>query len=564
MKRRYTIYAVTALIALIIVNSISYETTSSTAGSPAARCGAPADGGATCTGCHGGATIIDLGLNNGWIVSDIPAGGYVPGETYTFTATATQVGSSKFGFQMSPQALNGAYLGTMIVTDAVQTQIVGTKYITHKSAGTAGSGSKSWSFDWIAPVAGTGTVSFYACFNATNSNSSSSGDQIYKTIYTVNECVVSASVSAPVTSICSNQTASLNAQGTGSYLWSNGATTQNISVNTSGAYAVTVTNGAGCTAASTPVSISVTNVPASPIITSPVQACVGATVALSVDNFNPALNYSWNIDGTSSIAVDSSSFTFDLSWGSTGTYNYSFTASELNCISNPTSGTIQIGAEPIISTSAIPESACPGSCFPISITGAASVSINGAGVAIPDSLCATGSGSYDIVALSTEGCQASSLVQIDILNAPNISLVQTANTLCISDTNGITSSVWALNGNTIAGNTDCIDMTESGTYSIIVTGENGCTSTSSGAFTLTGLSTLAQLPLTYNNPVQFNLMLNNNPEGQFILSDLSGRVVRSEAVSVNAIIALNTIPEGIYLAQIISENQIHNFQIIKQ
>jgi hypothetical protein len=107
-------------------------------------------------------------------------------------------------------------------------------------------------------------------------------------------------------------------------------------------------------------------------------------------------------------------------------------------------------------------------------------------------------------------------------------------------------------------------MTESGTYSIIVTGENGCTATSSGAFTLTSLSTTAQLPLTYNNPVQFNLMLNNNPEGQFILSDLSGRVVRSEAVSVNAIIALNTIPEGIYLAQIISENQIHNFQIIKQ
>jgi hypothetical protein len=168
------------------------------------------------------------------------------------------------------------------------------------------------------------------------------------------------------------------------------------------------------------------------------------------------------------------------------------------------------------------------------------------------------------VALSTEGCQASSLVQIDILNAPNISMVQTANTLCISDTNGITSSVWALNGNTIAGNTDCIDMTESGTYSIIVTGENGCTATTSGVYTITGLITTAQLPLTYNNPVQFNLILNNNPEGQFILSDLSGRVVRSEAVSVNAIIALNTIPEGIYLAQIISENQIHNFQIIKQ
>jgi hypothetical protein len=204
MKKYYTLYSIIVCIAIAIFSSISYDTISYSSGPPAGRCGAPADGNATCTACHNSFAIIDLGNNNGWITSNIPAGGYTPGATYTITATATQNGINKFGFQMSPQATNGTYLGTMVVTDAVQTQIVSTKYIEHKSAGTSGTNSKMWSFNWIAPSAGTGAVTFYACFNAANNNGAPSGDQIYKTTYTINECVVSASISASATTICSN------------------------------------------------------------------------------------------------------------------------------------------------------------------------------------------------------------------------------------------------------------------------------------------------------------------------------------------------------------------------
>lgn len=57
--------------------------------------------------------------------------------------------------------------------------------------------------------------------------------------------------------ICSGVSATLNPGATGtSYLWSNGATSQTINVNTQGSYSVIVTNAAGCTSvASTQVTV---------------------------------------------------------------------------------------------------------------------------------------------------------------------------------------------------------------------------------------------------------------------------------------------------------------------
>jgi hypothetical protein len=67
------------------------------------------------------------------------------------------------------------------VTNSTLTQLVGTggKYITHKTAGTSfPSGTATWTFNWTAPVAGTGNVTFYGAFNITNSNNLNSGDVI--------------------------------------------------------------------------------------------------------------------------------------------------------------------------------------------------------------------------------------------------------------------------------------------------------------------------------------------------------------------------------------------------
>jgi hypothetical protein len=123
------------------------------------------------------------------ITSNIPAAGYIPGQTYTITVSISQAGISKFGFSISPQNISGAVLGSLVITNSAQTQLknVGHQYVTHTTAGNAGSGSKTWSFDWIAPTVGTGAVPFYASVNASNGNGNTSGDQIYTDVYTVEE-----------------------------------------------------------------------------------------------------------------------------------------------------------------------------------------------------------------------------------------------------------------------------------------------------------------------------------------------------------------------------------------
>ncbi len=125
--------------------------------------GSPGDGKKDCTACHGGSALI---VDN-WIVSDIPAEGYEPNKEYTITATNTEPEGTRFGFQVSPQALNGDLQGELILTDTVQTQLVGNKkYITYTANGVNGPGFKSWTFKWKAPAKNTGNVMFYGAFNS--------------------------------------------------------------------------------------------------------------------------------------------------------------------------------------------------------------------------------------------------------------------------------------------------------------------------------------------------------------------------------------------------------------
>ncbi len=148
------------------------------------RTSSPLDG-QNCTACHASTAQTA----SGWISTNIPAEGYVAGETYTITATGTHAGVGKFGFQLTAEtALVKA--GTFIITDAARMQLINTgDAVTHTSAGhVVTNDGNSWSMDWTAPTAGTGEVKFYAAFNAANGNGSNDpGDQIYLENITVQE-----------------------------------------------------------------------------------------------------------------------------------------------------------------------------------------------------------------------------------------------------------------------------------------------------------------------------------------------------------------------------------------
>ena len=176
---------------LTVVFSLSFNSVQSKlTGAPGPYANDPASGSANCSSCHSG-TAINASASQASITSNIPATGYTPGNTYTITSTVNYSGRSKFGFQISPQNTAGTQKGTITITDATNTKIVNTKYVTHTAAGNSGSSTRSWSFDWTAPAAGSGTVGFYGSFVAGNNNNSDAGDVTYKTSYVVSEAVAS-------------------------------------------------------------------------------------------------------------------------------------------------------------------------------------------------------------------------------------------------------------------------------------------------------------------------------------------------------------------------------------
>ncbi|MFM7015462.1 MAG: choice-of-anchor L domain-containing protein [Bacteroidota bacterium] len=93
-----------------------------------------------------------------------------------------------------------------------------------------------------------------------------------------------------LTSACQGQNISLDAGSYSGYQWSNGATTQSISVNTSGTYTVTVTITGGCTG-TTSQNITIHPLP-TPIINGVLAICAGQSTQLSSNGIYNS--YQWS------------------------------------------------------------------------------------------------------------------------------------------------------------------------------------------------------------------------------------------------------------------------------
>ena len=167
------------VIAIIIYDGFNQEAKSHAGGAAYGYADDPHYGFTTCAtaGCHMGAAPIN---DTGIISSDIPVAGYTPETVYTITATVTRAGHSRFGFEITPENSSGTNLGTLINTNTNTALTIGnSNYITHSLAGTTGTvGFHTWTFHWMSPVAGSGPVTFYGCFNATNNDGTNMGDTI--------------------------------------------------------------------------------------------------------------------------------------------------------------------------------------------------------------------------------------------------------------------------------------------------------------------------------------------------------------------------------------------------
>ncbi len=188
MKKRIALVSMTLIVGGLLYFTGIHTSKAYYYGPPAGATNSPFDG-ASCaySGCH---SSHPLQSAKPWITSNIPPTGYIGGSIYTLTAKAVYTGFTSFGFEISPQTPAGAKLGSLIVTNATTTQLVahsGLQYIEQTQNGYQGADSLVWTFNWKAPAAGTGNVTFYGCFNCGNGNSNASGTYVFPATLTVQE-----------------------------------------------------------------------------------------------------------------------------------------------------------------------------------------------------------------------------------------------------------------------------------------------------------------------------------------------------------------------------------------
>ena len=145
--------------------------------------GAPGE--QNCTACHLGRAVNS---GAGSFKIELPGGDtYAPGQKIQLTVTLADPAARRWGFELTARSSTDAQqtAGTLAPSNN-QTQIVALgarQFILHTAVGTRNgtTGSATFTFDWTAPAADFGPVTFYAAGNAANGNGTELGDTIYTT-----------------------------------------------------------------------------------------------------------------------------------------------------------------------------------------------------------------------------------------------------------------------------------------------------------------------------------------------------------------------------------------------
>ncbi len=185
MKKSLALFSMLAFAVALL----SFEQGINSNGAPIASTGAPLETTCAKSTCHN-----TYAVNSGEGLLDLQIAGnagnsYTPGATYRLTVSLNQNNINRFGFQL--QALKNTdnmQAGTLVITDSLRTQTLaggneftGRNYATYKYAGTEPytNGLGQWSFDWIAPEAGAGDITFYYAGVAADNDGTDYGDLVY-------------------------------------------------------------------------------------------------------------------------------------------------------------------------------------------------------------------------------------------------------------------------------------------------------------------------------------------------------------------------------------------------
>ena len=327
--------------------------------------------------------------------------------------------------------------------------------------------------------------------------------------------VTASSLTAAITgntSIPTGGTTTLTAQPSGmTYSWSNGATSQSITVG-AGTYSVTVTNSQGCS--STANTTVVETGSCSPVVqaTNNGVICNGGSITLSVSNASSFTKFQWELNGTNISGANSNTYTTSVpgtyaAYDSSGTCGW-VKSSQFTVTSSSVSASIS-GNTTVATGGTTTLTAQPSGMTYAWSNGATSQSIT------------VGAGSYTVTVTNTQGCTSSANATVSenagctpSVNASNGGVICNGGSITLSLTNAssFTSFQWQLNGANIAGATSSTySATAAGSYTVVATGS--CGAVTSSPINVTASSVSASITGNTTVPTGGTTTLTAQPSG---------------------------------------------------
>jgi large repetitive protein len=269
------------------------------------------------------------------------------------------------------------------------------------------------------------------------------------------------------TTFCDGSSVTLTSDITSGIVWSTGAITPSIVVSTSGSYTVSVADGAGCTTESAPVVVTVNPLPSTPTITpsGPTTFCQGQSVTLTSSAISGNV---WSTGETTQSIVVST------------TQNVTVTVTDGNLCS-ATSATVSITVNPLPSQPTITSSGnatiCAGESIDLTSSSAQDYSWN-PGPGNTQTISVTQAGSYTVTITDLNGCTSTSLPFNVNVNQPLQATITGDNAYCQGSSANLAASAgvsWFWSNGQSSQN---ISVSQSGSYTVIITDANNCTSLS--------------------------------------------------------------------------------------
>jgi Secretion system C-terminal sorting domain/SprB repeat len=455
------------------VTPLTVTTTSTTN----VTCNGGSNGSATVSASGGSGCTNNFTWSNG--ATGATANNLIAG-TYTVTATCGAQTGTKSVTITQPTAI------AFSSTSSQNVNCLGVGSVTALASGGTGTLNYIWSNGKTGSTvsvnaAGTYTVTATDGSSCTKTTTVSVGSNTTPPTAQIQASGALSCVSNSVT--LSNTTSSANYTYTWAAQGGSPTITNTYNVTQAGTYNLTVTDiTSGCTATSvtsigqntTPPNVQITNI-------NPTITCSNPTVVLNANSSSGVgiLSFAWSGSG-----ITSGGTTALATVNQGGNFTVTVTDSNNGC-----SGTKSIG---VLANTALPVVTATGgttTCAQPSVTLNASVNPTGGALewfgpanftstnAAPT---ATAAGTYTVTATAANGCKGTATTTITENKTAPSATIQGSNTICagatatISTAAGSASYLWSN-----AKTTSNISITTPGTYSVTVTGANGCSANAS-------------------------------------------------------------------------------------